>query len=142
MNDQQDVLNITSARYGAELIKKFYNQTMNRHLSIHPSHVNSNGSHIDLLDDTGQIFHVKFATESFHKFGDFYQEYSGEEGESIDKSVIDKLKDTDLIFFTQPETIRKCLVEDIKKYGFIRENQTDNKTKTYSIALSRLEVFV
>lgn len=135
------ILNITSARYAAELIAKFYNSSMNRHLSIHPSHVNTNGSHINLIDHTGQIFHVKFANETFHKFGEFYSDYDSEEGESIDKSVIDSLKDNDLVFFAQPDIIRKCLVEDIKKYGFIRENIADNKTMTYSIALSRLEIF-
>lgn len=142
MKDNQEVLNITNARYGAELIQNFYNQNMNRSLSIHQRHFNINGHHIDLIDHTGQIFHVKFATETFHKFGEFYTEYSGEEGESIDKSIVDRLKDTDLIFFCQKEVIRKCLVEDLKKYGFIRENLSDNRTKTYSIALSRLEVFI
>jgi hypothetical protein len=136
------ILNITSARYAAEIIAKFYNSVMNRQLSIHPNHINTNGSHVNLLDQSGQIFHVKFANENFHKFGEFFNDYSGEEGESIDRSIIDRLKDSDIIFFAQPEIIRKCLVEDIKRFGYVRENEADDNTETYSIALSRLEVFL
>jgi len=135
-------INITSAEYAARLISSFYNN-LGREFSIHPSHVNPKGKHINLIDaKTGQIFHIKFATEQFHKFGEFFPEYSGEEGESVDRSVVDKeLRNNDIIFFCQPEIIRKCLVEDLKKFAFIRENDADDGIETYSIALSRLDIF-
>lgn len=141
MNEQVK-LNIPNARYASLFIKEFYNQYTGREFITKTSHVNLNGSHIDLIDSkTGQVFHIKFSTENFHKFGEFYTGYSEEEGESIDKSVVDRLRDTDVIFFAQPDIIRKCLVEDMKKFGFIRQNIADNKTQTYSISISKLEVF-
>ncbi len=55
--------------------------------------------------------------------------------------VDQQLRDSDMIYFCQPEIIRKCLVEDLKRYSFIRENDADGGTETYSIALSRLDIF-
>ena len=69
------------------------------------SNMGTAGKHIDLTEiDTGKKHHIKFALESFHKFSEFFNTDEGE-GETLDRGVLDKLKDEDILYFGYPEKI-------------------------------------
>jgi len=128
-------VNIVSAKYASKLVILAYPFKI---LVVKKSHVHEYGNHIRLTEQkTGKKFHIKFARETFKKFGLFYPEYAGEEGESIDKTVVDELDNDDIIFFARPEAINKIFVGDLKEKAYLRYNKTE-QVETYSIALSEL----
>ena len=128
-------VNIVSAQYASKLVRLAYPF---KELVVKKSHVHKYGSHIRLIEPkTGKRFHIKFARDTFKKFGLFFPDYAGEEGESIDKSVVDELDDNDIIFFARPEAINKIFVGDLKEKAYLRMNDSEG-VETYSIALSEL----
>jgi len=96
------------------------------------------GQHFDLLL-MKNIYHLKFANESFHSLGKFFPEWEGEEGESINVNSISHLNSSDHIIFVTPLYIKTIDVDKLKNRGKMRTQK--NGEVTYSIPVSFLEDF-
>ena len=102
-----------------EFQKKVFDVEINHNYS----NMGRTGKHIDIIEkDTGKKHHIKFALESFHKFSEFFNTDEGE-GETLDKEVLDKLKDEDFLYFGYPDkilfTTKKEFVRILIKYSLM-----------------------
>lgn len=109
----------------------------------HPIHHNENGIHVYLKNIKDDVtYHIKYATSPFMTFGYVFRQYQGEIGETLDKEVIDSLKDSDVLFFAQPNKIYYCSVSKFKEFMLQRPNDKSQGKITYSVPMKILERFV
>lgn len=133
-------MQFTSAREVAEFVKSAY-KLQGRALGLSPGFKNEVGEHIRLVDqNTGTLFHVKYAQQHFKKFGEFFPEFGKGEGESISTEVVKTLKDNDIIFFGGPNGILRIFVGDLKEKGIARENEK-YADSTWSVGIEFCEEY-
>jgi len=92
-----------------------------------------------LTDGKTRIHHIKFTKTHYHTFGVRFPKWSGEEGESINKEIIDSLPENSIIYFVMPTEIYKITRKDILQYNclwYIKDVRP-----VYSVPLSALEPF-
>ena len=108
----------------------------------HPTHKNPNGLHVYLKSLEYDItYHIKFAREPFMTFGYMFRQYAGQIGETLDKEILDDLKDTDVLFFAYPDKIYYCSVSTFREFAMQRVNDADNGKATLSIPMTKLMRF-
>ncbi len=110
----------------------------------HPIHHNPNGQHVYLkcTEQFDVTYHIKFATEFFMSFGDIFRQYKGQVGETLDKEIVDKLRDTDVLFFAYPDKIYYCSVSTFREFAMQRANDADGGKITLSVPIRILQRFV
>ena len=95
-------------------------------------------SHFYSIDIKGRKHWIKFDRENFLTFGKHFPENEGKLGETIDKEVVDDLKDDDIIYFAKPDRIYFIKVKTIRDSCRDRINNTDKST-TVSFPIELLE---
>lgn len=139
MSNQQS-MTFASAKHIAEFVKSAYSN-LGRQLVISPGFKNENGDHYRLIDqNSGKIFHIKYAQQHFKKFGEFFPEFGKGEGESVSTEVVKDLKDDDLIFFGGKDEILKIFVGDLKEKGVCRDNEKYSDS-TWSVGIEHCEQY-
>ena len=117
---------------------EFQKKTFDVEINHNYSNKGSVGKHIDIIEkDTGKKHHIKFALESFHKFSQFFNTDEGE-GETLDKEVLDKLREGDILYFGYPDKILFTT-----KKEFIRRNlwrKMNNGVEVCSYPIKNLEI--
>ena len=102
------------------------------------SNMGTTGRHIDIIErDTRIKHHIKFALESFHKFSEFFDTDEGE-GETLDKEVLDKLKDEDFLYFGYPDKIYFTTKKEFTRRKLWRKMK--NGIEVCSYPIKNLEV--
>lgn len=88
---------------------------------------------------TGRKHWIKFDKENFLSLGKQFRELNTI-GETIDKDVIDGLKDDDIVYFAKPDRIYFISVKTIREQSRNRINDTDLAT-TLSFPIKLLTRF-
>jgi len=101
---------------------------------------NKNGTHAQFRDeDTGTKYWCKFDRGNFSSFGRQFREHKNTVGETINKDIIDYLKDSDIIVIGKPNAIYMVSVKKIKENGRDRLNDADGGIQTISFPVKILE---
>ena len=87
---------------------------------------------------TGRKHWIKFTNENFHTFGSQFREYRGTVGETINKAILDMLKDTDILYFGYPMYIYTISVGEFRENLRNRVNDSEG-IETVSIPICMLK---
>lgn len=97
--------------------------------------------HIELISkDNHRVHYVKYSKLPFQKFGQFFSEWAGEEGESLDNDVIQRLGFNDTLYFAHPDKIYKIELRDFIKPKLTRT--TKKGTLTWSFPIDLMDTFM
>lgn len=142
ITDREYRINIHSVEQAASLIeRKLANMGIDTHK--HPTARHENGKHVYLKNRKDFVtYYIKFATAPFLKFGDYFRQYKGQVGDSMNQDRINELQDNDVLFFAQPHYIYYCSVAHFKEFALVRPNDKSQGKLVMSIAISKLERFI
>jgi hypothetical protein len=102
------------------------------------SNMGTTGRHIDIIErDTGIKHHIKFALEPFHQFSKYFNTDEGK-GETLDKEVLEKLKQGDFLYFGYPDKILFTTKEEFTRRKLWRKMK--NGVEVCSYPIKSLEV--
>ena len=92
-----------------------------------------------LPDGKIKIHHIKFTKTHYHTFGVRFPQWKGEEGESINKEIVDELPEDSIIYFVMEReiyTITRKEMLDLDCQWLIKDVRP-----VYSVPLSLLKPF-
>jgi len=99
--------------------------------------------HVELIQklENGKTrtHHIKFTKEHLHYFGRIFPKWEGEEGESINKEIIDQLPEDSIVYFVMKTEIYKITRKEIIEYDC--QWLIKNVRPVYSVPLSALTPF-
>jgi len=143
---------MTTHFYNAKQASEFIKRVLEvRHKIIVRLHHNptEKSLHMNLIEELGdnipdnlvktRTHHVKFTKRHYETFGFKFPKWSGEEGESINKEIIDVLPENSIIYFVMPDSIWTITRKDILEYNclwYIKDVKP-----VYSVPLSALKEF-
>jgi len=98
-----------------------------------------NATHIELISKhSNKVHYVKYSKRPFEKFGQFFPAWIGEEGESVDNDVIQRLGFNDYIYFAHPDGIHRIEMRDFIKPKLTRTTRKGDLTWSFPIGLMEL----
>ena len=99
--------------------------------------------HMNLIEklenNNTRIHHIKFTRNHYHTFGVRFPKWNDEEGESINKEIIDNLADNSIIYFVMPDSIWTITRKEIVDYDC--QWLFKDVRPVYSVPLSALKEF-
>ena len=136
------IMHFHNAKVASQFIQRVLEKKFKRIVQIqhNPTEKRLHMNLIEKLPDgTTLTHHVKFTKTHYHTFGVRFPKWSGEEGESINKEIIDGLSENSIIYFVMTEEIYTMTRKDVIDYNC--QWLIGGVRPVYSVPLSALTPF-